>query len=181
MGAENKIWFVMRSLFNTELQTKEKLDRAGIQVFIPMEDRIRLVRGRNRKVQVPVVRNLMFVHSDEKTLAPFLAADSKFQFMYRRGGRRNEPMVVPDDEMTRFMHALQVSRRPTFFRPEELDISKGARIRVIGGQLDGTVGYFMKVKGSRAKRLVVLIPETMALAVDVEPDLIELLPDRNLV
>ena len=39
----------------------------------------------------------------------------------------------------------------------------------------------MKVKGSRAKRLVVLIPETMAVAVDVEPDLIEFLPDRNLV
>ena len=165
----------MRSLFNTELKTKRKLDEAGIRNFIPMDCRIQIMRGCKRKTYVPVVRNLMFVYSNEDALAPFLAADSKFQYTYRRGGHRNEPMVVPDEQMEEFMNALEKTEHPLFYTAGELDLAKGTHIRVIGGPLDGIKGVFMKVKGARSKRLVVMIPETMAVAVSVDPDLIEVL------
>lgn len=175
METQHNVWFVMRSLFNTELKTKRKLDEAGIRNFIPMDCRVQVLRGCKRKTYVPVVRNLMFVYSDETTLAPFLAADSKFQYTYRRGGRRNEPMVVPDEQMEEFMNALEKAEHPLFFTADELDVTRGTRIRVIGGPLDGIKGIFMKVQGARSKRLVVMIPETMAVAVSVDPDLIEVL------
>lgn len=179
MEMEQKKWFVMRSLFNTELQTKERLDRAGIRSFIPMEWRIKTVRGRNRRVWMPVVSNLIFVHSDQQSLRPYLAADSKFQFTYRRGGRQNEPMVVPDDQMEAFMKALEEAQRPIFLAPQEIDLSAGTRIRVVGGALDGMEGYFMKLKGLRAKRLVVMVPDALAVAVEVDPEWVEVLPSQE--
>lgn len=181
VDAVQKSWFVMRSLFNTELQTKEKLDRAGIRNYIPMECRIKMIRGRKQKVWTPIVRNLMFVYADIQSLRPLMVEDSKFQFTYRRGGRQNEPMIVPDEQMEAFMKALETTQRPVFFAPHELNLTKGTRIRIIGGQLNGVEGYFMKVKGVRAKRLVVMLPETLAVAVEVEPDLIEILKDKEYI
>ena len=36
-------------------------------------------------------------------------------------------------------------------------------------------GVYLKVKGARSKRLVVIIPDTLAVAVDVQADLIEII------
>lgn len=175
-GVEDKVWYVMRSIFKTELKTKAKLDGAGIRAFIPMACRVKIVNGRRCKIQTPIIRNLLFVYSDEKTLAPFLAADSKFQYTYRRGGRENEPLIVPDSQMRQFIKAVEASVRPLYFTPAELNIAKGTKIRIIGGPFDGTVGLFMKVRGARAKRLVIQIADALAVAVDVNPDMIEVMP-----
>lgn len=177
MAVKNKVWFVMRSIFKTELRTKAKLDEAGIRVFIPMSCHVKIVNGRKCKIQTPIIRNLLFVYSDEKTLAPFLAADSKFQYTYRRGGRENEPLVVPDNQMEQFINAVEKSGHPLYFTPAELSVAKGTKIRIIGGPFDGTVGLFMKVRGARTKRLVIEIPDAVAVAVDVNPDVIEVLPE----
>lgn len=176
MDTEGKVWYVMRSLFKTELKTKARLDEANIRTFIPMSCHVKIVQGRKLKVQVPIVRNLMFVYSDEKTLAPFLASDSKFQYTYRRGGHENEPLIVPEAQMQQFFKAVEASEQPLYFTPAELNIAQGTRVRIIGGPLDGTVGVFMKVKGARAKRLVIEIPDTLSVAVEVNPDLVEVLP-----
>lgn len=177
LGVEDKVWFVMRSIFKTEMTTKAKLDEAGIRSFIPMGYRVKIINGRKSKIQTPIIRNLLFVYSDSKTLAPFLAADSKFQYTYRRGGRENEPLIVPDNQMRQFIDAVEISGQPLFFTPEELNIAKGTKIRIIGGPFDGFVGVLMKVKGARAKRLVIEIPDAVAVAVDVNPDMIEVLPE----
>lgn len=177
MNAGNKVWYVMRSIFKTELKTKAKLDQAGIRAFIPMSRSVKITNGRKSTIHVPVVRNLLFVYSDQKTLAPFLTADSKFQYTFRRGGQENEPLVVPDHQMQQFINAVELSERPLYFTPADLNIAKGTKIRIIGGPLDGTVGMFMKVKGARTKRLVIELSDNLAVAVDINPDLIEVLPD----
>lgn len=177
MDAGKKVWYVMRSIFKTELKTKAKLDEANIRSFIPLKHQIKIVKGKKARVEVPIVRNLLFVYSDEKSLAPLLAADSKFQYTYRRGGRENEPLIVPDDQMQRFLEAAEASEGPLYFTPSELNIAKGTKVRIIGGPLNGIVGIFMKVKGARAKRLVLEIPDTLSIALDVNPDLIEVLTE----
>lgn len=177
MDAGNKVWYVMRSLFKTELKTKAKLDAANIRAFIPMKHHVKIVNGRKTRVEVPIIRNLLFVYSDEKSLAPLLAADSKFQYTYRRGGRENEPLIVPDNQMQQFLDAVETSEDTLFFTPSELNITKGTKVRIIGGPLNGIVGIFMKVKGARTKRLVLEIPDTLSMAVDVSPDLIEVMPE----
>ena len=63
-----------------------------------------------------------------------------------------------------------------YFSPEEINISKGTRVRIIGGSFDGVEGVFMKVKGKRSKRVVVMLDKLLAVVMaEVESDLIEVI------
>ena len=168
-------WYVMRSLFRTELKTQAKLMAAGIEVFVPTVERVVVLRGRKRRVITPVVSNLMFVHSDVETLQPFVESDARFQYIFVKGGKQNERMVVADEDMQRFIQVVENAEKPLYFNPAELNLENGARVRIIGGGMDGVNGTFMRVKGSRSRRLIVVLPDTLAVAVEVQPDLIEVI------
>lgn len=79
--------------------------------------------------------------------------------------------------MENFIKATSVEGQElTYLTLDEIDLKEGTRISVIGGPLDGVEGVFMKVKGSRAKRLVVQLQVlSVFVAVEVSPDLIKIL------
>lgn len=63
-----------------------------------------------------------------------------------------------------------------YLKPEEINLGKGTRVRILGGAFDGVEGLFLKVKGRRSRRVVVLVDHVSAVAVsEVSPDLIEVL------
>ena len=77
--------------------------------------------------------------------------------------------------MERFIHATQ-SSSPKYFLPEEITPAMlRRRIRIVGGLLDGCEGTLLTVRGSKVKRLLVQIPELLAVAVEVNPEYIQLL------
>lgn len=47
-------------------------------------------------------------------------------------------------------------------------------IRIIGGLLDGYEGTLITTRGSRVKRLLVELPNLLAVGVEVNPDYIQL-------
>ena len=59
----------------------------------------------------------------------------------------------------------------------EINIEKGTKVRIHGGSFDGTEGVFVKIKGKRNRRVVVLIEGLAAIAINAEisPDLIEII------
>lgn len=174
---QQEVWYAMRALYRTELKTQARLNEAGIETFIPIKETIATIRGRKKKVKIPAISNLIFVHSTQRRLAAFTAEDGKFQYTFKRGGMSNEPLIVPDKQMNDFIRACSHSERPLYFSPGELKLEKGTRVRIIGGPLDSCEGVLMKVSGARSKRLVVSIPGTMNVAVEISPELIEIIPD----
>ena len=172
---QQKNWYVMRSLFRTELKMRAKLEAANIESFVPTTSRLVVLHGRKKSIETPIVSNLIFVHSDTTTLQPFLDRDSRFQYIFVKGGKQHERMVVRDEDMQNFIRAVEAYEKPLYFKPSELELERGTHVRVIGGPLDGMTGVYLKVKGARSKRLVVIIPDTLAVAVDVQADLIEVI------
>ena len=58
----------------------------------------------------------------------------------------------------------------------ELNLSKGTRVRITGGDFAGQEGIFLKVKGARDRRVVIEIQGVIALAMaTIHPDLIEVI------
>jgi len=53
------------------------------------------------------------------------------------------------------------------------------RIRIVGGPLDGYEGTLLTTRGSKVKRLLVEIPHLLAAGVEVNPDFIQLVDERN--
>lgn len=60
-------------------------------------------------------------------------------------------------------------------RPEEINITKGQRVKIHGGAMDTMEGLFVKVAHKRSRQIVVIIPDVFAASVEVEPQFIEVL------
>ena len=85
-------------------------------------------------------------------------------------------MTVREEEMNRFIRAVNTVERPRYYRPDEITPEMyHRRIRLMGGQLEGYEGYLLSTRGSKVKRLLVELPGLLAASVEVEPEYIQLL------
>ena len=181
-GSCKKVWFAMRALFNHEMKIKAILDAEGVENFLPTRTVVKTVAGKKARVDVPAVSNLIFVRSTEIELKHLVESYRYFQFTYLRGCVSNQPLVVPDKQMYDFIAVANTAstNRVIYFTVDELAISKGTRIRIHGGALDGVEAVFMKVKGVRSKCIVVNLNGIATIAADVHPDLVEVLEPADI-
>ena len=91
--------------------------------------------------------------------------------------RSGEKIIIPDNEMRRFIAvAGTYSDQLLYFQPEEVNLSKGTKVRITGGDFEGQEGIFLKVKGARDRRVVIEIQGVIAVAMaTIHPELIEVI------
>ena len=123
----------------------------------------------------PSFYNLIFVHacpSEVKRVKSMVA-----YLQYITDTRSGQKIIIPDQEMQRFIAvAGTYHEQLLYFRPDELNLSKGTKVRVTGGDFEGQEGIFLKVKGARDRRLVIKIQGVIAVAMaSIHPDLIEVI------
>ncbi len=176
-GEKQQHWYVMRDLTrpNAKLPAYKQLGEKHFEVFTPMTWCVKLIRGRRVREQVPFLHDLLFVHGLREEIDPVVDQIKTLQYRYVRGSYCL-PMVVPDSEMQRFIYAVSVSERPMYFHSGELTESMyGRQVKIIGGLLDGYQGRLISIRGSRVKRLVVDLPQFCSVAVEVQPEYIQLI------
>lgn len=175
------LWFVLKTIFSREMRIKQFLDTKQIENFVPMQYKIKERAGKKEKVLEPAIRDLIFVHAEKKQVEEVkkeLSVREGFEayFLTRKQGLRRIIETVPEKQMRDFITvASHIDDDITFFKPEDLELKKGTKVRVIGGQFDGIEGTLLRVKGKRSKRIVIEIPGVSIAASYVEPDLIEVL------
>lgn len=170
-NSEEMYWYAMRVTYRRELKVKDYLDEHGVESYIPMHYVMLTERGRKRRKLEPAIHNLIFIHTSQSTIQQIKQRIDYLQYTINRNG---EKIVVPHAQMEQFMSISKVEDESLrFFTPDQLDLTKGDRVRIHGGALDGHEGIFVKIKGIRSKRVVITIPEIAAVAIEVAPDLIE--------
>lgn len=176
---EPMYWFAMSAPYNRELKVKDMLDKEKIENFIPMRYEVRTVKGKKVCTQVPAVGNLLFVHTTASRLRLFKQFTSYLQYLTLTIEGMTQKIIVPDYQMNQFMAVCNTyDKKLIYLKPEEVNLSKGVHVRIHGGPFDNVEGLFVKVKGARSKRVVVMLPGTMAVATaEIHPDLLEVLSD----
>ncbi len=172
---EERHWFVMRDLkrANANLPAYKQLAELGFEVFTPMKWEIVIRQGKRKRVHIPFVQDLLFVHSTRSELDPVVASVSSLQYRFKKGGQYCEALTVREKDMTRFIAAVSSDPVPTFYRPEEITANMyGREIHIIGGPLNGYTGRLLSVKGLRKKRLIVELAGLLKVAVEVNPEFI---------
>lgn len=101
LSSEKMQWFAMRATYRRGMQIKELLDQKGINSFIPMRYEIHLKNGRRRRELVPVIRDIVFVHTTQTELQRIKYGIPYFQYMMDI--RNGEKIIVPDEQMKRFI------------------------------------------------------------------------------
>ena len=108
------------------------MDKEGINNFIPMRYEVRIRNGRKRRELVPVISDLIFVHSVQSELQKVKFKLPYFQYMIDI--RNGQKIIVPDDQMRQFIAvAGTYDEHLIFFSPDEVNLpanSNRSRYRV---------------------------------------------------
>ena len=175
-------WFVMNIYAKHNRKAEEVLSSSqGLPHFIPKHYVVRKYFGKVRRELVPLIHNLVFVHASYTEVHNFQRQYAFLGFAVERHGDHYSPLVVPDYQMENFIRiASHHDQQLLYFRPEEIALAKGVFVRILGGPYHGAKGEMMRIKGKRDKRLVVRIPQIMAVAATtIEPELIQVISEEE--
>ena len=169
-------WYVMRA-HKSEKKAEERLAENGeMEFYIPKRYVVRQIHGVKSKRLVPVIPEMVFLRASHRQIVDFKKTNNFLQFVIWNKITGPEFLTVPDGQMEDFIRVTSNPDADTLYlRPEEVNIKEGSRVRILGGDLDGMCGVFLKVQGRRNKRLVIMLDGLLAVAADVKPDLVQVI------
>ena len=172
---ESEIWYAMRATYRREPDAMRLLEKEKLGCFVPMQYKISIKKGKKVRALVPVIYNLIFVHACPSEVKRVKSLVTYLQYL--TDTRSGQKIIVPDNQMQRFIAAAGTyNDHLLYFQPDELNLSKGTKVRVTGGEFAGQEGIFLKVKGARDRRVVIEIRGVIIVAMaTIHPDLIEVI------
>lgn len=168
-------WFVMK-VSRKEQQAADIMTKAGLRVFYPTIQSDMTMCGKKVIVERPLISNTLFVYSSFTAINTIKNLYCFITYSYAKDGNSYKILHVPDNEMERFIDAATKMKDDIqYFRPNEVNLNKGDRVRVIGGIFDGQEGILLKAKG-RAKRMFLINFEMLgSLGTHISPEFIRIL------
>ena len=157
--SDNELHWYVANTWRQEKKIKQRLDSMGIENFIPFQQIARKIHGVDKLIEVPVIPNLVFIHTTLKTCMS-LIQEYAFDMRYLRDRETGNFLIVPDKQMNDFMFLLDFSKEMVEVVNENL--KKGDKVRVIKGDFAGIEGELIRVKGH--KRVVVRLEGVVSLA-----------------
>ena len=157
--SDNELHWYVANTCRQEKKIKQRLDSMGIENFIPFQQIARKIHGVDKLIEVPVIPNLVFIHTTFKSCMS-LIQEYAFYMRYLRDRETGNFLIVPDKQMNDFMFLLDFSKEMVEVVNENL--KKGDKVRVIKGDFAGIEGELIRVKGH--KRVVVRLEGVVSLA-----------------
>ena len=169
-------WYVMRA-YKNEARVEQQLSGPdGLPFFIPKRYLVQTYHGKKVRRLVPAIHSLVFVHASRESINAFKLRCPSLQYVMWKKSTGLEYLRVPARQMDDFIRVASHHEEDlVYYRPDEVHLPAGTRVRVIGGTFDGAEGYFVKVAGKRNRRLVVQLDGIAALSAEITPDLVEII------
>lgn len=179
---EEQTWYSLGcTIQQRELRVRDDVRKYGLEAFVPLRYTVKTVRGQKQRALVPALSGLIFAKGTLEEIKGYLL-EAHYPVYIRRStfSNKEDYLTVPTKEMEDFIAVTEShEEHVTYFRPEEISLQAGDRIRIKGGLYDGREGVIMRIKGKRNRQLVVQIPGFIAAAVEISPDMLELPKARS--
>ena len=157
-------WYALYLRSRYEKVADSELLEKGIESFLPMIEEIRIWSDRKKRIQMPLFRGYLFVHSDLHDRERILQTDGVVHLV----GIRGKASPIPDEQIAWIKivvgHPKRVKREST--------LAAGERVRVVAGPFSGSEGVIAKVRGN-ARLVINLEAIAQAISVDVDPGFVE--------
>lgn len=179
-------WYPMRSSYGREQKVKENLDKLGIDNYVPMTYQFTEVNGKRRRVLVPAVHNLIFVHSSRNTITDLKTNNvflSSLRYMKRKSIYETNSqaliITVPTNQMNNFIKATKDHEEEiTYLSDDQGKCTVGQKVRIINGTFCGVEGQIKRIQ--KNKRVLVTLEGISTVMLNFVPkDLMEQIADNN--
>ncbi|WP_050797297.1 UpxY family transcription antiterminator, partial [Bacteroides fluxus] len=118
----------MRATYRREPDAMRLLEKEKLGCFVPMQYKMCIRKGKKIRALVPVVHNLIFVHARPSEVQRVKSQVTYLQYI--TDTRSGKKIIIPDVEMQRFIAvAGSYNDHLLYFQPEELNLSKGTKVR----------------------------------------------------
>ena len=155
---EEEGWYVAKT-YRQERKIKELLTRMGVKHFVPFHETVKEIGGKRKKVEVPFISGLIFVHGRKKECIS-LINDYGYPMRYVRDFSSRSLLRVPDKQMEDFIYLVEHNENEIEVLPH--DLRRGDRVRVVAGSFAGIEGELVRIAGHR--RVVVRIDNLFTVA-----------------
>ena len=143
MTEQQKYWFAARTRDKQEFTVRKSLDRLkseedlDLDYYLPTRFVISQLKYRRKRSEVPVIRNLVFVHSTKQTACD-ISNIYNVPLFYMKDFSTHSMLVVPDKQMEDFMFVMDLNPDGVSLDSEILTV--GHKVKVIKGELSGIEG-----------------------------------------
>jgi len=173
---EEQIWFTLGCISpQRELRVRDDARKSGLASFVPLQYTVKKIRGQKQRALIPAITGMIFVKGTLDELKDYIQK-SHYPIYLKKStfSNKEDYLTVPTHAMEDFIAVTEShEEHVTYFRPEEISLQAGDRIRINGGLYDGREGVIIRIKGKRNKHLVVQIPGILIAAVELSPEIVE--------
>lgn len=142
-------WFVIKTNSRAEKKVKERLQKLGFEVFLPLQTSLKQWSDRKKKVFLPLISSTLFIHSTESDLRLIYATPGFHSVLHYQ----SKPAIVRDFEINNLRIILQSEIENQF--EETTSIETGDLVEVIKGPFQGLIATSIEV--NRNHKLIVEI------------------------
>ncbi|TAN45237.1 MAG: UpxY family transcription antiterminator [Nitrospirae bacterium] len=167
-AAEGPFWFAVHVKSRHEFKVQERLAKSGIEVFLPVVERLSKWKDRKKLVEFPMFNGYLFVHIHRAhgAMLTVLKTPGVARFI---GLTPGDPEPVPDEQIESLKKVVE--------NKEAIDpypyLKEGNRVRIKRGALSGVEGLLVQKAGQHLLVLSVdLLQQGISLKIDsseVEP------------
>lgn len=150
MSSDKYFWYAIYTKSRAEKKTYILLQQRGIEVYLPLQKRLKQWSDRKKWVEEPLFNSYMFVYVSEREYMNVLQTPGVVRFVSFSG----KAAPIREDQIN-FLKKILSSE-------EELEISEhqfsvGQKVRVVAGVFHGMTGELVDVKNT--KRFIVRFDE----------------------
>lgn len=173
---EEKKWYSMGCTSpQKELRVRDDARKYGLEAFVPLTYEVKTKKGQKYRALVPAMSRLLFVKGTLEEIKDYIQHTHYVVYIQKSTfSNKEEYLTIPNKAMEDFIAVTESHEaHVTYFRPEEISLQEGDKIRIKGGLYDGREGIIMRIKGKRNKHLVVQIPGMLVAAIELSPEIVE--------
>lgn len=176
-------WYVFSVSFRKELDVRKELADKGFEPYIPMRYYLRLINGRKVRLLEPAVFGLVFVKGARNELLDYRGGSRLKSYMFLKSIRLTDGSLqyvqIREDDMQNFMKLNDVEgAQLTYYKPEELHIARGGKVRIMEGPFEGITGTVQKLPGKSGQYLVVSLSNVAIATVRIKPRFVKPLTQK---
>lgn len=180
-------WYVMIAFkkekvakddLEAENREREKNNMKKLEFFVPMYFELKGPEEKKKRRKCPLIPNYVFIRASLSEVYAYkqTAVYLKFHRPVAENGRRKY-ITVPDRQMADFMKvARHYEKDICYYAPGEMNLVKGDKVRIIGGEFNGVEGILLCTQGKRGDRVLIEIPGVMSISTcSIAPEWIEII------